>query len=115
HKIAPLMQGITDLGFDAFLAGIRGVEHEERAKETIFSPRENHIRVHPLLFWRSEDVLEYAKKNDLECNPLYAEGYTSLGCVACTDKNLDPNAHERAGRGEVREKIMERLRNLGYT
>ena len=52
---------------------------------------------------------------DIECNPLYAEGYTSLGCVHCTEKNLDPNAHERAGRGVVREEIMERLRELGYT
>ncbi len=115
HKISPLKKAIADLGLNAFIAGIRGVEHEERAKETIFSPREDHIRVHPLLFWRQKDVLDYVKRYNLECNPLYAEGYTSLGCVHCTEKNPDPNKHERAGRGEVREKIMERLRNLGYT
>lgn len=117
HKIAPMMKAIGDLGLDAFLVGLRGVEHEERAKETVFSPRENpnHIRVHPLLFWRQQDILGYVKKNKIECNPLYALGYTSLGCTVCTDKNPDPNAHERAGRGEIREKIMERLRNLGYT
>ena len=115
HKIAPLMKSIGDFGLDAFIAGIRGVEHEERAKETIFSPRENHDRVHPLLFWDSEDILTYVKENNIKCNPLYAEGYTSLGCTHCTDKNTDPNAHERAGRGVVREEIMEQLRELGYT
>lgn len=117
HKIAPMMKAIKDFGFGAFLVGLRGVEHEERAKETFFSIRSNpnHLRVHPLLFWKREDILDYVKKFNLECNPLYAQGYTSLGCVHCTDKNTDPNAHERAGRGYVRETVMQRLRELGYT
>lgn len=115
HKIAPLMKAIEDFGLDAFMTGIRGVEHEERAKETIFSPRKTHIRVHPLLFWTQEDILKYVKENNIKTNPLYVEGYTSLGCTHCTEKNLEPGAHERAGRGEVREKIMERLRELGYS
>ncbi|MFH1714293.1 MAG: phosphoadenosine phosphosulfate reductase family protein [Candidatus Nealsonbacteria bacterium] len=117
HKIAPMMKAIGDRGFDAFFVGLRGVEHEERAKEVFFSPRKDpdHIRVHPLLFWRKNDVLDYVKQNNLECNPLYAQGYTSLGCTVCTDKNTDSNAHERAGRGIVRETVMKKLRDLGYT
>jgi phosphoadenosine phosphosulfate reductase len=117
HKIAPMRKAIVDLGFDAFFVGLRGVEHEERAKETFFSVRENpnHMRVHPLLFWRQQDILDYVKKFNIKCNPLYAQGYTSLGCWVCTDKNTDPNAHERAGRGIVRETVMEKLRALQYT
>ena len=115
HKIAPLKKAIEDLKLSAFMAGIRGVEHEERAKETIVSPRDTHFRIHPLLFWTQEDVLTYVKEFDIPCNPLYAKGYTSLGCTHCTEINDDPNAHERAGRGIVREEIMERLRDLGYT
>lgn len=117
HKIAPMMKAIGDFGFQAFFVGLRGVEHEERAKEVFFSPRKQpeHIRVHPLLFWRSQDILNYVKQNKIECNPLYSQGYTSLGCTVCTQKNIDPNAHERAGRGIVRETIMKRLRDLGYT
>jgi len=117
HKIVPMMKTIGDFGFNAFLVGLRGVEHEERAKENFFSSRKNpdHMRVHPLLFWRKEDILEYVKKNNIECSPLYAQGYTSLGCAMCTEKNFDPNAHERAGRGVVREEIMQKLRELGYT
>lgn len=115
HKIAPLMNAIQSLRLNAFMNGIRGVEHEERAKESIFSPREGHFRVHPILFWKQEEVLEYVKMFDIPVNPLYAEGYTSLGCIHCTEKNPDPLAHERAGRGIVRETIMEKLRELGYT
>jgi len=115
HKIAPLKKVIEDLKLSAFMAGIRGVEHEERAKETIISPRDTHFRIHPLLFWTQEDVLNYVKEFNIETNPLYKKGYTSLGCIPCTELNPDPKAHERAGRGIVREEIMKRLRELGYT
>ena len=117
HKIAPLMKGIEYLEFDAFIAGIRGVEHEERAQETIFSQRHNpeHIRVHPILFWRRQDILDYLRKHKLQINPLYSKGYTSLGSTIDTKVNDDPNAHERAGRGIVRETVMKKLRELGYT
>ena len=124
HKIAPMMKAIRHFGFDAFLVGLRGVEHEERAQEVVFSPRHDpeHTRVHPLLFWRKEDILGlpdgspgYVRKYNLATNPLYARGYTSLGCTVCSAVNTDPNAHERAGRGIVRESVMKQLRKLGYT
>lgn len=117
HKIEPMRRGVETLKLDALITGIRGVEHEERAKEVLFSPRQkpNHMRVHPILFWRPADILEYVKKNNIECNPLYFQGYTSLGCIECTSVNKDPNAHERAGRGEARETIMLRLRAMGYS
>ena len=117
HKIAPMVKAIRYFGFDAFLVGLRGVEHEERAQEIFFSPRRNpdHFRVHPLLFWKKEDILRYVKENNITCNPLYAKGYTSLGCTICSAVNTDPNAHERAGRGIVRETVMKKLRELGYT
>ncbi len=117
HKIGPMMKAIEFYKYDAFMVGLRGVEHEERAKETFFSQRHNpdHIRVHPLLFWRKDDILEYIAKYKVKCNPMYAKGYTSLGCDVCTSPNTDPNAHERAGRGVVRETVMKKLRDLGYT
>ena len=117
HKIEPMRRGVDSLKLDALITGIRGVEHEERAKESIFSPRTSpkHMRVHPLLFWKPAEVLEYIQQNKIECNPLYAQGYTSLGCMECTSLNTDPTAHERAGRGIARETIMSRLRALGYS
>ena len=116
HKIVPMLDGIKKYKFDAMIAGVRGVEHEERAQESFFSERHepNHFRVHPILFWKSEDVMEYVKLNKLTVNPLYAKGYTSLGCTVCSSVNQDPKAHERAGRSIVRETVMKKLRELGY-
>ena len=117
HKIQPLVNGIKNLQLDAFISGIRGVEHEERAKESIFSPRKDprHVRVHPKLFWTQIDVRKYLEKNGLPHNPLYDKGYTSLGSTLDTTPNKDPSMHERAGRGVARERIMKTLRALGYT
>lgn len=115
HKIRPMKEKIDELKLDGFLTGIRGVEHPERAKETIISKRETHDRVNPMLFWTKQDALDYVKLFDLEVNPLYKRGYKSLGCMQCTKIIEDENAHERAGRHQTREKIMERLRALGYT
>jgi phosphoadenosine phosphosulfate reductase len=116
HKIEPMMKGVKNLKLDAFLGGIRGVEHEERAKESFFSPRNEpkHVRVHPLLFWTRDDVKTYLDLNNLPHNPLYDKGYTSLGSTLDTTPNKNPNMHERAGRGVARERIMKKLRELGY-
>lgn len=116
HKIEPMVRGIKTLNLDAFLGGIRGVEHEERAKESIYSPRSNpvHDRVHPILFWTRDDVKEYLDRNGLPHNPLYDKGYTSLGSTLDTTPNKSPGMHERAGRGVARERIMKKLRELGY-
>jgi phosphoadenosine phosphosulfate reductase len=113
HKIEPLLKGIKNLKLDAFLGGIRGVEHEERAKEKVFSPRDNHVRVHPILFWTRDDVRTYLDNNKLPHNPLYDKGYTSLGSTLDTTPNKE-GMHERAGRGVARERIMKKLRDLGY-
>ncbi len=114
HKIEPMMRGVRTLHMDAFLGGIRGVEHEERAKESIFSPRKDHMRVHPLLFWTRDDVKTYLKNNKLPYHPLYDRGYTSLGSTLDTTPNKGSSMHERAGRGVARERIMKKLRALGY-
>jgi len=117
HKINPLLRGIEALGLDALFVGIRAVEHEERAKEKVFSKRTNppHFRVHPLLHWSREDILEYLAFYNLPTNPLYQIGYTSLGCFPCTQPNPDPSKHERFGRARKRELIMKVLREAGYT
>ena len=116
HKIDPLVRGIKQLGLDAFLGGIRGVEHEERAQEKFFSPRTDppHMRVHPILFWVRDDVQTYLREHNLPHNPVYDKGYTSLGSTLDTTPNKNPNMHERAGRGVARERIMKQLRSMGY-
>ena len=72
------------------------------------------LLVTAFLFWKRDDVQTYLKINKLPHNPVYDKGYTSLGSTLDTFPNKNPKMHERAGRGVARERIMKKLRNMGY-
>ncbi len=111
-KTQALKDCIAEHGFDALLLGIRRDEHGIRAKERVFSPRdqqfqwdyenqppelwdqysaradeETHVRVHPLLHWREVDIWRYIQRENLEVSELYfardGKRYRSLGCASC--------------------------------
>lgn len=113
RKTQALKNTIAEQGFEALLLGIRRDEHGIRAKERVFSPRnqdfmwnykdqppelwdqyktkresEQHLRIHPLLHWREIDIWRYIKREGLPVNPLYfarkGMRYRSLGCMPCT-------------------------------
>jgi phosphoadenosine phosphosulfate reductase len=117
-KTRPLNETIKKQGWQAVMAAIRWDEQESRSREKYFSPREKppHVRVHPLLAWTEKDIWDYIKKYKLPVNPLYEKGYRSLGCRPCTSRTegMIGDGRERSGRSQDKEKIMERLRGLGY-
>lgn len=97
----------------AFFAGIRWDEHEARSKETYFSKRSTHMRVHPILDFTEKDIWDYIKKFNVPYVNLYDKGYRSLGEKPFT-KKAKPGEGERSGREQAKENLMERLRSLGY-
>jgi phosphoadenosine phosphosulfate reductase len=111
-------------GVEALLTGIRWDEQEARANETYFSPRRDpdHTRVHPILHFREKDVWEATHQLGIPYSRLYEDGYRSLGAKGTTEKPSDipawqqdlDHTTERIGRRQDKEKIMERLRKLGY-
>jgi len=130
-KTEALKNLLESEGFDALILAIRRDEHGIRAKERVFSPRdedfewdyknqppelwdqyktkakdEEHLRIHPLLGWREIDVWEYVKKENIPIVSLYlAKGgkrYRSIGCECCCNP-IDSNA-------DTIDKIVEELR-----
>jgi len=96
-------------------------------------PRIDHYRVHPMLHWTELDVWRYIKAENIPVNPLYFSSggirFRSLGCKPCvtpiesTARTVDEIIEEikqfkgygeRAGRAQDKEKLMRRLRALGY-
>jgi len=111
-KTNALKQTIAKYGFKALLLGIRRDEHGIRAKERVFSPRdedfrwnyedqpaelwdqyksesegEDHVRVHPILHMTELDIWKYVKRENLPISELYfsKEGkrFRSIGCEPC--------------------------------
>lgn len=114
-KTENLKKAIRKRNIDALIAGIRWDEHKIRGKDYHFSEREypDHTRVHPLANWTENEVWEYTKKKEIPKNPLYNRGFKSIGCYPCSEP-VEEDADERAGRAQDKEKVMERLRDLGY-
>jgi len=123
-KTVALNNFIIKNDIDAVFTGIRWDEQEARSNETYFSKRKDpkHMRVHPLLHFRENDVWETIKKYNIPTNILYSKGYRSLGAKCTTTKSDNKpaweqdleNTKERSGRRQDKEKLMKRLRSLGY-
>jgi sulfate adenylyltransferase subunit 2 len=130
-KTQALKDTIKEHDFKALLLGIRRDEHGIRAKERVFSPRnqdfkwdyknqppelwdqykskqddEDHIRIHPMLHWTELDVWEYVKREKMPVIDLYfaknGKRYRSIGCECCCSP-IDSDA-------DTIEKVVEELK-----
>ena len=100
HKVEPLFRALQD--YDVWFTGLRRDQSPSRANlqeiERFALPDGKTLRkVSPLASWTTKDVWTYAKQHDIPLLPLYADGYTSIGCQPCTSLPLDP-ANDRSGR-----------------
>ena len=100
HKVEPLFRALQD--YDVWFTGLRRDQSPSRANLQEFEPfalptGKTLRKVSPLASWTTKDVWTYAKQHDIPLLPLYADGYTSIGCQPCTSLPLDP-ANDRSGR-----------------
>jgi len=113
-KAKALTQAVAGNGWLAIATAIRRDENPTRSLEKFFSPREGHVRIHPMLEFTESDIWEYLKRFKVPYNPLYDKGYRSLEEKGTTQIVTDYTKNERAGRDQKKEKIMSNLRKLGY-
>lgn len=110
-KIHSLQRALKKNHFKGYMLGIRRDENPARAKETYFSKRSDHIRIHPLLDFTENDIWEYIRLFNVPYSPLYDKGYRSIGEKPFTKKT---RGEERSGRDQTKEQQMEKLRQMGY-
>jgi len=128
-KTNNLKKVIKKHDFKALYLAIRRDEHGIRAKERIFSPRddnfswdyknqppelwdqykikigEEHLRIHPMLAWREIDIWRYIKREKIPMVSLYfakdGKRYRSIGCEPCCSPILSD--------ADTLDKIIEEL------
>jgi phosphoadenylyl-sulfate reductase (thioredoxin) len=95
RKSRPLALGLK--GVPAYFTGLRRAQARSRAAIEVFDRSGNSVKVSPLADWTTEDVVRYTHEQGLPEHPLYAAGYTSIGCDPCT-RPVVAGEDERAGR-----------------
>lgn len=100
HKIGPLFDALDD--YDTWFTALRRDQSPSRANLAEAAPFRLPSgrmlrKVSPLAAWTMLDVETYAAGNAIPLLPLYARGYTSIGCEPCTVPPPDPS-DPRSGR-----------------
>ncbi len=95
RKVRPLERKLAQ--FRAWATGLRRGQGETRGSVQAVSAVDGRLKLSPLAGWSAEDVAEYSRRYEVPVHPLYAMGYTSIGCAPCT-RAIEPGEAERAGR-----------------
>ncbi len=96
-KVAPTRQAIEEMNVKCWITGLRCTEGRTRTDfKEIEEKDEDLIKLNPILIWYEREIWQYLAIYKVPVNPLYAEGYRSLGCKPCTKISIGKD--ERAGR-----------------
>jgi sulfate adenylyltransferase subunit 2 len=135
-KTRALLDGLTEGGYDAAFGGARRDEEKSRAKERVYSFRDEHgqwdpknqrpelwnlfngridkgqtIRVFPLSNWTELDVWQYIHAENIPVVPLY---FAKMREMILRGDSLVAPEHANGAWGR-REMVMCRMRSLGCT
>jgi phosphoadenosine phosphosulfate reductase len=96
-KVEPTRRAIAEMDVGCWVTGLRCTEGRTRTDFQEIEERDvGLVKLNPILIWHEREVWQYLALYEVPVNPLYAQGYRSLGCAPCTQITADPN--ERAGR-----------------
>ena len=96
-KVQPTRDAVKQMGVSCWITGLRCTEGRTRTNyKEVEELDKGLIKLNPILIWYEREVWQYLALNKVPVNPLYAEGYRSLGCAPCT--KIAQGIDERAGR-----------------
>jgi adenylyl-sulfate kinase len=96
RKVRPLERKLATL--QAWATGLRRNQGETRGGiPKVERGANGRVKICPLADWSAPRVEEYLARHEVPVHPLYARGYTSIGCAPCT-RAVEPGESERAGR-----------------
>lgn len=98
RKVEPI-RGVLE-SLDAWVTGLRRDQWASRANIRKIEIDHDHgglAKINPLADWTLDEVKEYNQAHDVPEHPLYAKGFTSIGCSPCT-RATAAGEDPRAGR-----------------
>ena len=100
RKVEPLFKAVGD--YEVWLTGLRREQARSRTaleESALFTlpGGKQVLKLAPLALWTTRDVWYACEQLSIPLLPLYAQGYSSIGCEPCTTLPTDPN-DARSGR-----------------
>jgi phosphoadenosine phosphosulfate reductase len=96
-KVEPVRQAVREMEVECWITGLRCTEGRTRTDFKEIEERDHGlIKLNPVLLFKEREIWQYLALYQVKVNPLYGEGYRSLGCAPCTVITTEDN--ERAGR-----------------
>jgi phosphoadenylyl-sulfate reductase (thioredoxin) len=95
RKVKPLERKLRE--FRAYAVGLRRLTSESRNEIRKVELTNGAIKLSPIAEWTRQEIDGYIRRYDVPVHPLYAQGYTSIGCAPCT-RPASEDEDERAGR-----------------
>ena len=96
-KVEPIRDAIEVMKVKCWATGLRCTEGRTRTNlQEIEERDEGLIKLNPILTWEEREIWQYTAIHQLMVNPLYTQGYRSLGCEPCT--KIVAGGSERVGR-----------------
>lgn len=97
-KVEPLERALAENNPKIWITGRRRSQGGERSDMRILEmDKKGRLKLNPLANWSIDDIWDYIKKNNIQYNSLYDQGYTSIGDVMTTSIT-SPGEGERSGR-----------------
>jgi len=107
NKVEPLDALQKEIELKGWISALRRDQAETRkGLKPVMKDAQGILRIHPLLNWDRQKVWAYIDAHGLPTNPLYDQGYASIGCFppCCTSKS-EPGNDERSGRWAGKGKV----------
>ena len=100
-------------GLRCWITGLMRVEAVTRRNTPIVEVLTNGlVKVAPIAAWTQKQLYDYMREHKLPYHPLWAQGYTSIGCAFHTEKPVDPN-DPRSGRWAGTDKTECGIHDIG--
>ena len=97
RKVEPLERGLAP--YSAWVNGMRRLDAPTREDIRVvdYDAKHDMVKISPIATWTDEDVRDYVERHGVLVNPLFLDGYSSIGCAPCTRRTA-PGEDPRAGR-----------------
>ncbi len=99
RKVEPHERALDTV--DVWVAGLRRDQSSLRSRVARVGYVEQNgrliLKLCPLADWREEEARAYIEEHEVPYNPLYDQGYASIGCIICTTP-IRTGEDKRAGR-----------------